>query len=258
MMHTSIPRCAAALASVFCLAAAAQDKTDGLWRGSGGAALSATSGNTSTSSLLVTAEAVRATTTDKTSLGATVNRAKNRTGGASQTTADRWALLGQYDYNLSPRVYGFGKLGFEADKLIDLDLRASLAAGLGYKVISTPETAFDVLAGGAYTRDKYGLTQTINGKTDTRFSRASVYFGESSSHKLSPTVTFKQRLDLYPGISGDKAVLAKFTAGLAVAISSTLNLTVGLTDNYNSKPPAGTKANDVGLFTGINVKFGAI
>lgn len=29
-------------------------------------------------------------------------------------------------------------------------------------------------------------------------------------------------------------------------------------DSYNSKPPLGTKSNDLGLFTGINVKFGAM
>ena len=55
----------------------------------------------------------------------------------------------------------------------------------------------------------------------------------------------------------DKAVIAKFTAGLGVAMSSTLNLTVGLTNNYNSKAPAGTKKNDAGLFMGVNVKLGA-
>ena len=55
----------------------------------------------------------------------------------------------------------------------------------------------------------------------------------------------------------NKPMLAKFDAGLAVAMSGTMNLTVGLTATYNSKPPAGMKSNDFGLFTGINVKFGA-
>jgi len=81
--------------------------------------------------------------------------------------------------------------------------------------------------------------------------------GEESSHVLSATTTFKQRLEFYPGLSGDKAKIAKFTAGLAVAMSSTLNLTAGLTDSYNSAPPAGNKKNDLGIFTGINVKLGA-
>jgi putative salt-induced outer membrane protein len=97
----------------------------------------------------------------------------------------------------------------------------------------------------------------IGDKTDTRFSRASLYLGEESSHQLSDTVSFKQRLELYPGLSGDKAKIMKFTAGLGVAMSGTMSLTVGLTDSYNSKPPAGSKKNDVAVFTGLNVKFGA-
>ena len=59
-------------------------------------------------------------------------------------------------------------------------------------------------------------------------------------------------------MSGDKAFLAKFNAGLSVAMSNTMNLTVGVTDAYNSKPGAGLKKNDFGLFTGVNVKFGAL
>ncbi len=238
--------------------ALAQAKTDGQWRGAGGAALSATSGNTSSTSLLLNADAARATAADKITLGGNINYAKSKNAaGVDQTTANKWAGFGQYDYNLTPQLFAFGKLGLEADKLIDLSLRTSLAGGLGYKVINTEQTTFDLFGGLGYTNDKYSVKQTIAGKTDTSFSRASVYLGEASTHQLSPTVAFKQRLELYPGISGDKAMLAKFNAGLAVAMSSTLNLTVGLTDSYNSKPPVGVKKNDLGLFTGINVKFGA-
>ncbi len=247
-----------ALAALSGAAAMAQAKTDGLWRGAGGAALSATAGNTRTSSLLVNAEASRATVANKLTLGAAVNHAKSKTGGTDQTTADKWAGNAQYDHNLSPQLFAFGKLGLEGDQLVGLKLRTALAGGLGYKLVNTEQTSFEIYGGLGYTTDKYDGARTIAGKTDTSFSRASVYLGEASSHQLSPTVSFKQRLDLYPGISGDKAVLAKFGAGLAVAMSSTLNLTVGLTSTYNSQPPAGTKSNDVGLFTGVNVKFGAL
>jgi putative salt-induced outer membrane protein len=249
------------LVALICAAssgAIAQSKADGLWRGSGGAALSASSGNTTASSLLLNADAARETATDKISLGGMINYAKSRIDGVDQTTSNKWAGHGQYDYKLSPRTFVFGRLGLEADKVIDLSLRSALAAGLGYKVVDTDRMSFELFGGLGYTSDKYSVAQTIGSKTDTRFSRASVYLGEASSHQLTPTVSLKQRLDLYPGISGDKAVLATFNAGLAVAMSSTLSLTVGLTDTYNSKPPLGTKSNDVGLFTGINVKFGAV
>ena len=115
---------------------------------------------------------------------------------------------------------------------------------------------FDVLGGVGYMADKYNISRNVGGKTDTSFDRANVYLAEASSHQLSSTTSLKQRLDVYSGVSGDKAMLVKLSAGLSVAMNSTLSLTVGLTDTYNSKPALGTKSNDAGLFTGVNVKFG--
>ena len=239
-------------------AAQAQIKTDGLWRGSGGLAFSATSGNNRSNSLQLNADALRATTADKITLGAAANYASNKNSGTKETTSNKWGMFGQYDFNLTPRLFAFGRLGLDGDELIDLNLRSSVAAGLGYKLIDSKETSFEVFGGVGYTTDKYDVAQTIGNKTDTRFSRTSLYLGEASSHQLSATTSFKQRLDLYPGLTGDKAKLAKFTASLNVAMSSTLGLTLGVVDTYNSKPPAGAKKNDLGVFTGVTVKFGAV
>jgi putative salt-induced outer membrane protein len=258
MNPTPFKRAALAAACVLSANAMAQAKTDGLWRGQGGAALSATSGNTTTTSLLLNAEAARATTADKISLGGMVNYARSTVDGQRKTTSNKWGAFGQYDFNLTTNIFAFGKLGFEGDKLIDLSVRTSLAGGLGYKVINTAANSFTVFGGLGYVTDKYGADQTVGDKTGSSFSRVSLYAGEESSHQITPTVSAKQRLDLYPGLSGDKAFLAKFNASLNVAMSSTLNLSVGLTDSYNSKPPVGFKKNDLGLFTGVNVKFGAL
>lgn len=261
MTFNFMPACALAalVATTMPGAALAQDnKADGQWRGLAGAALSATSGNSSAHSLAVTVDAARATAADKVSLGGFINHGKSKDGGVSTTTADKWAAFGQYDFNLGPRVVAFGRLGLEGDGLLDLDLRSAVAAGLGYKVIDEKDTKFTVYGGLGYTTDKYGSVQTIGGKTGSSFSRASVYLAEESSHQLSATTAFKQRLDVFPGISGDKAVIAKFSAGLSVAMSSTLNLTVGLQDTYNSKPPTGKKKNDMALLAGIGMKFGAL
>ena len=256
MNARSIPFAAAAV--LLATGALAQVKTDGQWRGLGGASLASSSGNTTSTALLLNTDMARATTADKITLGGSINYAKAKINGVNQTTANRWGAAGQYDYNLSPQLYAFGKLGLEADRIVDLQLRNAIAGGLGYHVINTKEMSFDVFGGVGYTTDKYRVAQTIGGGTGTRFSRASLLFGEESSHQFSPTVSAKQRLEVYPGLSGDKANLMKFTAGLSVAMSSTLNLTVGVVDSYNSKPPAGLKKNDLGVFTGVSVKLGAL
>ena len=257
MKSPHIPFVFTLLAGLAAAGAQAQDKADGLWRGSGGAALSASSGNTSSSSLQLAADLARATADDRVTLAATANRAQSRVAGVKTTSADKWAAAGQYDRNLSPQLFAFGRLGLEADQLVGLSLRSVVTTGLGYKLIKTEQTTFELLGGLGYTTDRYDSARTIAGETARTFSRASVYLAEASSHQLSPTVAFKQRLDLYPGVSGDKAVLAKFSAGLNVAMSDAMSLTVGLTHAYNSKPAPGTRSGDTGLFTGINVKFGA-
>ena len=259
-MNITIPmaRCTVALAAAFAVGGAhAETKPDGQWRGNGGAAAAFTSGNSSPSTLSLAIDMARATAEDKISLGGNVNYGKSKSAGVTTTNTDKWAGFGQYDWNLSPKLFVFGKLGLEGDKVAKLDLRSLVAAGVGYKIVDTKELSFSVFGGAAYSTDKYSVAQTIGGKTDTRFSRSSLFVGEESAHQLTASTTFKQRLELYPGMSGDKALIAKFNAGLAVAMSGTVSLNVGVTDTYNSKPPAGQKKNDVGVFTGVNVKLGS-
>jgi len=248
---------AAAAACLFTAVAAAQTTTDDRWRGTAGASLSATSGNTDSTAAQFTAEAVRASVTHKFTLGGSMHYARNTTTDVPVTTANKWALSGRYDQNFEPRVFGFTKLDLEGDKLSDLSLRTAVAGGIGYKMIDTERTNFDLLGGLGHSTDRYSSPQTIDGEIGTRFSRASLFFSEESSHQLTETVSFKQRLELYPGLSGNHASLAKFKADLAVALNGWLSLTVGLTETHNSKPPAGFKKDDLGLFTGINMKFGA-
>jgi putative salt-induced outer membrane protein len=249
----------AAVAAVAASSVHAQEvKKDGLWRGTAGASLAATSGNSDTQSMNASVDMFSITASDKISTGGGINYGKSKdSAGKTTTTANRWNGYGQYDYNLSPKIFVFGRLGLEGDKLVDLSMRTTVSGGVGYKVIESKDLTFNLFGGAGYSTDKYSKKQTIGGKTDTKFSRASLMFGEESSHVLSASTTFKQRLEVYPGLSGDKAKILKFTAGLGVAMSSTMNLTVGLTDNYNSAPPAGKKKNDLGLFTGINVKLGS-
>jgi putative salt-induced outer membrane protein len=238
-------------------AVAGEEKVDGEWRGTAGAALSITSGNTDSSALSLNADGARLTIEDKIALGAFANYGRSKVNGVSTTSAKKWAASGQYDYNLAPHVVVFGRLGLEGDALIDLDLRSAVSAGLGYKLIDTRDTKLTLYGGLGYTNERYRTVQTIEGETGTRFSHPSMYLAEDSSHQLTSTVTFKQRLDWYPGLSGDRAQLVKFAAGLSVAMSSMLNLSVRLVDTFNSKPAAGLKKNDVSFFTGVSVKFGA-
>jgi putative salt-induced outer membrane protein YdiY len=126
---------------------AQQAQTDGQWRGLAGASYSATSGNSSSSNVQLNLDLARQTETDKITTGALINYGRSEVNGVKTTTSNKWALNGQYDYNLSEHLYVFGKLGLQGDKVIDLTLRRTLGTGLGYKIIKEPDTTFDVFGG---------------------------------------------------------------------------------------------------------------
>ncbi|HEY6513644.1 MAG TPA: DUF481 domain-containing protein [Burkholderiaceae bacterium] len=229
---------------------------DERWRGTGGVALAATSGNSETGSVLFNIDASRASEVDKIGLGGNYNYARARLDGIRTTTANKGLAFGQYDRDFAPQWFAFGRLALDKDALVDLSLRSAVATGVGYRVIDTPQTTFTLQAGVGYTTERYGSTQTIDGEVGSRFDRTTLFLAEESAHKYSETVSFKQRLEASPTIAGGRGVLVRFNANLAVALNSSLNLTVGVIDTYNSEPPEGAVRNDVSLFTGIDFRFG--
>jgi putative salt-induced outer membrane protein len=239
------------LAGLACSAASAATD-DGQWRGTTGISMSLSSGNTTSRNILINGDTASKTANSKTSFGGYINKAT--ANGVSNS--NRWGTVGEYDYNLTTSLYGFGRLGFEADKIKHLKLRTSVGAGMGYHVINTPSTTFDVYGGLGLSKDKYDLAQTIGSKTDTRFSRTELMLGEASEHKITDSVNFKQKFELFNGITGDKAKRTQLSAGLDVSMSKNMTLNVGLMQTHNNTVAAGTKKNDSQLFTGVSYKLG--
>ena len=257
-----ILRAAAAPASLLmCLPPALADLApppkDGFWRGNAGAALSATSGNTKTSSVVLNTDAVRATDQDKLAFGAVVNYARGTDeAGATATTADKASAFGQYDHDFAPRWFGFGRLAYDRDALIDLSSRYAVTGGVGHRLIDTETNTFTLTGGVGYLVERYSTPQTIAGEVDTRFGRPTAFLAEESAHKLTPSTSLKQRLEAAPALDGSGSVLWKFNANLDVAINKSLSLALGVIDTYNTEPPEGASKNDVSVFTGINLRFG--
>jgi putative salt-induced outer membrane protein len=148
---TSVPfvrvALAASLSFVAVASAQAQAKEpDNQWHGgiSIGGALA--SGNTSSRVLTGSADAVKENKVDKVSLYGLVNYGSNKAAGVTTTTSNQLRLGGRYDYNLSDKTFVFGGAELETNKAGGLQSRYGLNGGLGYKVIRTATTTFDVFA----------------------------------------------------------------------------------------------------------------
>jgi putative salt-induced outer membrane protein len=233
-------------------------KADGQWRGVGGAAASASSGNTRNSTVNLSLDAARVTAVDKWSMYGQALFAQSRTDDKTSTTANLWRAGTRYDHNLNEKVFGFGGLDLEHDQLKHLTLRGVISGGLGYHVIKTDDTTWDVFGGLAYKADRYSAPGVmIDNAAHRSYTSPEAILGEESSHKLSDTTSFKQRLVVYPSLRDTGEFRAVFDAGLSVAMTKTMNLTVGFQDRYDSLAQSPAKQNDTLFLAGVNVKFGA-
>lgn len=246
-----------ALVATSALAQGQPPQTDGLWRGTGGASFSAVSGNSTSTTLGLDTAWQRATERNRWALDARARYAQGETAGQRSTTSNQWAAGGQYELNLDPRNYVFGKLALEADAVVDLALRHTGSAGFGHKWLATQRHQARVFGGLAHTVDRYDGPQVVGGVAGRRFTRASVVAGQESSHELGDSTTLKQRLEVLSGVSGDEARLVRFTASVAVAVSQRFSVTLGLSHSSNNRPPAGTGRSDSALLAGLSLRFGA-
>ena len=226
-------------------------KPDGRFRSAVGLGASWTSGNTSSRQLSFTADAVRATAADRTTLFGMANYARSE----GVTTSDRIRLGGRHDVELRGPSFGFGLLEFERNKFANLELRGQLGVGLGWHVLKTPVTTWDLLAGVSYTDDRYFDPMLIDAQSRTSYGYGGLLLGEESTHRFNEMTSAKQRLTLMPNLKNSGEYRAQWDAGLAVSMSRALSLNVGLSMSYNSEPGPGRKTSDTLLTTGVSVRF---
>lgn len=242
---------AAGLAAASGAAAQATVKEDGQWRAALGASYTASGGNTRSTTLSATADAVRATAGDKTSLYA------NALYGSSQgtKTADLWRLGAKHDWNLSSQLYAFGLAEAERDDLAGLQSRATLGGGMGWKFVNTEALKFDVFGGAGYVSDRYEAPRLLDGGVRTSYGYATLLAGEESVHKFGQSTTARQRFVVYPNLRNRGEYRAQWDGGIAVPASQSMNLTAGVSLKFNSDPGSGVKRADTLFTTGISVKF---
>jgi len=240
-------RLAACLLAAIAVPALAQDKPDGAWRGSLTFGLSLSHGNSTSRSVNLGADAVRATEDDKITLNATALGGESDASGETKKTAELVKASGRYDRNLGSRTFVFGSLALEHDGLQRLDLRSGLGAGLGYHVIKRDDATFDLFGGLGYTREDFEIRKR---------NFAEVLLGEESSHRLSRTATFKQRLAIFPNLEDSGEYRAELDATIAASINAAWSLKVTLTNRYFSNPLPGLGKTDTILLVGLSGKFG--
>lgn len=227
-------------------------KRDGQWRSALGIGGSVATGDSRSTNVTATGEAVRATERSKWSL---TGRLLYATSG-HDTTADNKALGSQYDKDLLHEGwFAFNKIEYLRDQPANLDSRFSLITGPGMHLIRNDNHTLDVSAGLAYTMDRYVRATQVAGGLRDNYGRAEWMLGEDSTHKLSETASFRQKLTLFTNTQHTGGYRFVFESGLSVAINSRMNLTAGFTQRYEKDPGLDLHNSNGLLITGISFKL---
>lgn len=234
------------------------------WSGTLDTGLSLTRGNSSTLAYTLAGRAVRATDRDKITVYTTAVYGKNNTTSPSEVIAHQITGGVRADINIRPRWFVFAATDFNSNALQNLDLQNVIDGGIGYHLIKTKNTQFDVFGGAGYNQEffsAYTLPNPAPPPALLSFAavtqrNAEAVLGEQFDTKLGSRSTFSETFNYFPNLSGPSGHRYTFNAVLATAVNKWLAWQFGLSDNFISNPPTGIKKNDLILSTGLRLAFG--
>ncbi|HET7105440.1 MAG TPA: DUF481 domain-containing protein [Candidatus Acidoferrum sp.] len=235
------------------------------WNGTVDTGLALTRGNSETVSFTFAAKAIRETPRDKLTVYGNYIFANNSSIPPTVTTADALDAGIRGDLNIhSGRLFIFALGEFQTNQLQHLDLRSVFGGGFGYHFIKTANTTFDLFGGITYDRDSFGAYNTANPTPPPVLllvpssvqNSAEAVLGEEFDTKLSKRTSLTERFSVYPNLSHTGDFRFQLDSTLSTQVNKWLSWHTTLSDRYINYPPAGLKANDLLLSTGLRVIWG--
>jgi putative salt-induced outer membrane protein len=171
----------------------------------------------------------------------TVGFAGNYGNDGDQTTAQRWELRGQTQYDFAERTYAFAAARYEDDRFSEYDYQASLAGGLGYKIIDSEQTKFWVQGGPGY---RFAEVRETGESADGLIFRGDAGY----EHQLTATTKI---VDRFLVETGSDNTYVQNDLGLEVTITGALGLRVGYQVRHNTDVGPGIENTDTLTTVGL-------
>ena len=223
---------------VSALASSAATAADWSGKGTLGGVIARGNTETETINAVIDVQAVVAPWTHK--LGGSMLR----TTTDDITSADRWELRGESNYDLTERSYLFGTLRYEDDAFTDFAYQATAAAGYGYRFIMTDRTKLEGQLGAGYRQTELRLTGE---QEDDIIARGAANF----EHRLTDTTLLYEKFLVE---SGRDNTFVQNQLGIEVKIADTFALGLDYAVRHNTDVLPGTEKTDQ-VFT-ANLVYG--
>jgi putative salt-induced outer membrane protein len=207
------------------------------WTGKGNIGASFASGNSENQAISAALEMKN--TRDK--WQNTLGFAGNYGSESGTTNAQRWEVRGQTQYSFTERAYAFGAGRYDDDKFSQFDYQASIAGGLGYRIIDSERTKLWVQGGPGY---RYAKILETGETEDGVIFRGDVGF----DHQLTETTKI---VDRFLVEAGSDNTYVQNDLGLEVTISGALGLRVGYQVRHNTDVLPGVEKTDTLTTVGL-------
>ena len=212
------------------------------------AGLSLTRGNADNLSVALQGKAIREAPKNKFTVHGAYVVAKSTAAGVTSTTANQALSDLRDEISLTDQLFVFGSSDFEHNPIQLLNFRYVLDAGVGYHVIKSMSTTFDLFGGGSYKQDQFSTGLIVKS--------AQALVGDEVDYKLSSRAGLSERLTFYPNLSHRGEYFLTLDTTATTKLYKWISWQLTFSDRYLTNPVPGTQKNDLLLTTGLRLTFG--
>jgi putative salt-induced outer membrane protein YdiY len=185
---------------------------------------------------------------DRFTLGAGYAFGRERNdNGVDSTTTDNWFLLGKYDDFFTTKLYGYGNVRLEHDRIADLFYRVTPGLGLGYQFIEGPTLNLNGEAGVSYVYEDFDH----DGTNEHVAVRLAGHFDK----KLHEKVTIFANGEYLPAFDDPGDYNLNADAGLRATLVKNFFAEFKIEWKRDSTPAPNAEKNDLRYLLGVGWNF---
>jgi len=156
--------------------------------------------------------------------------------------AEYWKLFRQ-------RWFAGGLVELLSSDQQSLDLRTTLGGAIGRNLVQTSRTSLNVFSGVAVTRERYSSID------QPRATNAESLIGLNYSTFRFKSLNIGSRFLVWPSLTDPGRVRMGLNSNLRIELVKDLYWNLNLYENFDSRPPATARRNDLGITTSFGWIF---
>lgn len=175
--------------------------------------------------------------------------------GDKSATTDNWTVFGQYDYFFNEKLYGYGRVQVDHDRIAELQYRITPGVGLGYQWHEDAVWNFNTEGGVAYVYEKYEEPDDATPDFDDDDAYLALRLAYHYDRKLNDKVLLFHNLEYLPGLDDLGNFQINTDIGLRTALTANMFSEFKFELRHDSQPAEGSKDNDLRYIFAIGWQF---